>query len=1162
MKRIPWRRVVTAALLATAPQNVARAQQTVATAPAASESTTGADTLLARAVTVRLDRVSRSQALDAIAASAKVPVYYHAEAVDADAERITLHLNRQALKLAITQALQGTNLQLRVLPGPRIAIVGRDDANAAQQGGTIITGRVTDSATAEGIPDVHVAVRGTTLAVETRKDGRFAFTNVPVGTQTLEFRKLGFGSFTRTVDVVEGKPVVVSVTLSVTRTVLTGVVTTATGLQRRLTLGNDITVVNVDSVLKTMPVTTISQLLATRVPGLVATPTNGEPGSPTLIRIRGMSSLSASNDPLVIIDGVRVYSAQGWQGRFVNGTREGDRSTNLVNSNELVSSPLDEIDPNSIETFEVLKGPSAVALYGTDAANGVIVLTTKHGHNGPAQWSVSGSWGQSKMRGSYSDNYWMWGHTAAAPNTAIQCTIQSSLSGTAPCIQDSLATYQLLNNSNTSIFGTGSLDTYRADVRGGTGSITYALSASTTNNIGIVQIPNEDIAALHQLGVSVPDWQRKPDQSGQNSATLNVASDLNPKVHVSVTSTLDQNTQRTTPFGAQALGTTQTLPPGGQAVVSNTPIFGTGLLQAIPTFRNKSTSNALRFTSAVNASAQPFSFLTTTGTFGIDQTHRDDQSILPNGACFQDAGPLTTCQSGASVTNTPLLSGFYNTGDGNARATSVTLNGIMPLSFGDWLTVRTSIGGNYNRTTTNDLANNAGNIAPGVSSGNTAGTIKTTASGYDNITAGVYGELNIGLGNRLYLTPSVRKDAGSGLGADVSPYYPKMGVSYVLSDEPLFKRLPFANAFSTLRLRMAYGRSGIQPQATAKFRSYMTLNVNLEGTLPTPVTRLYSIGNPDLQPETTQEYEGGVDANFLNDRVTLSVTLYQKRTQNALVSQELPASLGEYYMESNVGKIQNTGTEITLGLTPFETRLFTWNTSVGITSQRNRVISYNGINFDILSNADGFTGSTYNRVVVGYPLYGVWTRPILSYADIDGNGVITANELSLGDSLVYAGAPYPNYEASFSNTFTILRRISVGVTMQYQNGLTQQYLPPSLNNLRSWNDPSTPLPVQAFQAAALQVPSNTNGGSTIGFVQTTSVLRLNELSISYSVPDNLTRHLIKAHQMRIALQGQNLGVWSNYRGNDPDVNANLRDYTVDASQVPTPRTWMLTVGIN
>jgi hypothetical protein len=266
-------------------------------------------------------------------------------------------------------------------------------------------------------------------------------------------------------------------------------------------------------------------------------------------------------------------------------------------------------------------------------------------------------------------------------------------------------------------------------------------------------------------------------------------------------------------------------------------------------------------------------------------------------------------------------------------------------------------------------------------------------------------------------------------------------------------------------------------------------------------------------------------------------------------------------MQRNVGKIQNTGTEITFGVTPFETRLFTWNANIGMTSQRNRVLAYNGINADVSTLASGnLTEVATNRIVVGYPLYGVWTRPILSYADIDGNGIITANELSLGDSLVYAGAPYPNYELSVGNTFTVLRRISIGITMQYQNGLTQQYLPPSQGNLRALNDPSTPLPIQAYQGAPLSLPGTT--GSTIGFVQTTSVLRLNELSIGYEVPDNLTRRLIKAHQMRIALQGQNLGVWSNYRGNDPDVNANLRDYIVDTSQIPTPRTWMLTVGIN
>jgi hypothetical protein len=212
------------------------------------------------------------------------------------------------------------------------------------------------------------------------------------------------------------------------------------------------------------------------------------------------------------------------------------------------------------------------------------------------------------------------------------------------------------------------------------------------------------------------------------------------------------------------------------------------------------------------------------------------------------------------------------------------------------------------------------------------------------------------------------------------------------------------------------------------------------------------------------------------------------------------------------------------------------------------------------------SAGTASRFVVGYPLYGTWVRPVLRYADVDGNAIISANEMSFGDSSVFAGAPYPNYTASLSNNFSVFNRVTIGITMQYQNGMTQEYLPSSLSNLRSWNDPSTPLPIQAYQAAALQTGGNGslfNGpGSAVGFVQTVSTLRLNALSIGYAVPARLSRYVIRAHQMRISLQGTNLRLWSNYRGKDPNVNSDLRDFSTDTGVLPAPRTWMLTVGIN
>ena len=291
---------------------------------------------------------------------------------------------------AIAVVLKGTGLVAK-LASDRETLVIRAQSNSvaarqARPDSGIVTGRVTDSTTGTGLSGATVRITGTKLSAVTSDSGRFTLNAVPSGKQVLSVRLFGYHPVERTVTVGDSIRAVVHISMVPAATILSGVVTTATGEQRRIEVGNDITSINVDSVRQVAPTMSVTDLLEARVPGLTVVHSSGVPGDPSRLRLRGVSSPTLSNDPIVIVDGVRVYSSQSDPR---NNNLAPFQSGGAGVGGYAAPSPLDQIDPASIDKIEVFKGPSASALYGSDAANGVIVITTKHGRAGPVHWDLS-----------------------------------------------------------------------------------------------------------------------------------------------------------------------------------------------------------------------------------------------------------------------------------------------------------------------------------------------------------------------------------------------------------------------------------------------------------------------------------------------------------------------------------------------------------------------------------------------------------------------------------------------------------------------------------------------------------------------------------------------------------------------------------------------------
>jgi TonB-dependent SusC/RagA subfamily outer membrane receptor len=294
-------------------------------------------------------------------------------------------------------------LHLTVYTAPNGQIV--IERSAAQDTMGVILGDVVDSAARKGIQQVRIAIQGTKRATLTGEDGAYRLMSVAPGTYVVTAHLLGFRAQQRKVTVRAGDTVRADFVLTSVSTRLSDVVTTGSGERRRVEVGNSIATIDAEKIVQTMPIRNVSDLLATRVPGASVLSSGGSVGSGSQIRIRGISSLTSNNDPIVIVDGIRVEAKYTITGNF----GEGAPARNQAFPNASATSRLDDIDPNTIESIDVLRGPSAASLYGSDAANGVIVIKTKRGRPGPTRWRLSYNGTRTTMPATFTESYYGWG---------------------------------------------------------------------------------------------------------------------------------------------------------------------------------------------------------------------------------------------------------------------------------------------------------------------------------------------------------------------------------------------------------------------------------------------------------------------------------------------------------------------------------------------------------------------------------------------------------------------------------------------------------------------------------------------------------------------------------------------------------------------------------
>jgi TonB-dependent SusC/RagA subfamily outer membrane receptor len=366
-------------------------------------------------------------------------------------------------------------------------------------------------------------------------------------------------------------------------------------------------------------------MLNARAPG-VSIISGTQTGTGARVRIRGINSISLSNEPIYVIDGIRMTSNPG-------STAFGSGGNN--------PSRVGDLNPEEIENIEIVKGPSAATLYGTDAANGVIVITTKRGLAGAARWSTYAEAGLIKDLNKYPLNYTIAGHS---PNTTAyrECTLPQLSTGN--CIQDSLRTYSVFRDPDATPLGTGDRRQLGLQVSGGSEALRYFFSGETEREMGLLKLPEFDRRRFDSTNVPIREWTSRPNLLNKLSFRANVNAALHPKLDVGVTSNLivlDQRSSResnaTVGLGSQAFGG-----PGYKTngTVSGLPGVGLNGYRAWTpglTWQERNGQGATRVIAGVNAIYRPFSWNVTRVNVGNDYTSRTDDRFLFRG----EGAPVT-----------------------------------------------------------------------------------------------------------------------------------------------------------------------------------------------------------------------------------------------------------------------------------------------------------------------------------------------------------------------------------------------------------------------------------------------------------------------------------------------------------------------------------------
>ena len=1004
----------------------------------------------------------------------------------------------------------------------------------AQTTQATISGRVVATGTNAPLGDSRVVVVNTSVSALTGADGRYTLRGVPTGALEVRVLRVGFQEQKKPISITAGASATLDFTMEPAIVQLQEVVTTATGEQRKVELGNAVSTINAAERVEASTINNMADLLVAKAPGVQVSPPNMT-GAAQTIRIRGNSSISLNNDPIFIIDGVRMSS--------------GAISASLGGTN---FSFLNTLSPEEIEDIEIVKGPSAATLYGTAAANGVVVITTKKGRAGSTRWQWFGAVGSVQDRNDYPSTYALWGHNPSSPSKNIRCQLATATPTT--CVIDSLTSINIAQDSKLTPIAKGNNTNYGLQVSGGTDAVRYFVSGDMYNETGTYHMP--DFAQVYlrdTMKTPLRDEWVNPEALQRTNVRANLSAALSPKFDLSVNTGFSKSDQRApnvdnnvTGIGGLIYLTSGTASCHFDYTCVGTlgePLYGYARFSPAQIFQQLTTEGINRFTGSADGQWRPFTWMQNSGTVGLDFAAQSYFNLCR----FQECSDFSTTRQGFVV-------------DNHLQTRNFTAKIVSNSSWNPklWLNLKTSLGADYVNIGSENSGASGSILPPGAQ---TVGATATQSASDQQPTAvktlGVYVQEQASLRDRMFLTVAARSDQNSAFGTNFQRVlYPKASISWLMSDESFFPKTDWVNTF---RLRSAYGQSGVQPGATDALRTFSATSVNIANVVASGL-RENALGNPDLKPERSGEIEAGFESRVIHNRVNVDVTYYDKRTHDALISQPIAASAAPSALTklANLASVQNTGWETAINTTLFDRTNFGLDMTISGSHNTSKVLSLGG---------QKTIGTGAQRDSVGFPVPGLFLRPY-HYSDANGDGIIQTAEVTVDTGVVYAGYPSPRDLVSIQSGLDLFKRkVRLTVLLDYKGGYML------LNNSASFicqqspkacqedQDPSMPLWRQA-RAVATNYGTVVNGTkftTAYGYYESGQFWRLREASATIQLPERLLSR-VRARDASLVLSGRNLHKWTKYTGVDPESNYSTGDTPTDFITQP-PKTYF-TVRLN
>lgn len=1004
------------------------------------------------------------------------------------------------------------NLSRISLYGVLVCIISTTIPAFAQTGKTI-TGTIKD-ATNNPLPGVSVLVSGTTQGVTADEKGQYSIKNVAENA-SLKFTFLGFKP---QIVPVAGK-VQVNITLQAEQSELNEVVVVGYGSQKKKDITGAISSISEKS-LKEIPVTSAPQMLQGRAAGVYVVNQGNKPGAGVQVRVRGRRSFNAGNDPLYVIDGIPITGG------------------------------FNDINPNDIESIDVLKDASATAIYGSRGANGVVIVTTKRGKAGKTTVGYNNYLGVSTVY-KYADvfngpefaeykresrraigNYDDSNPTAADAALFENVELQS--------IKQGLSTdYQRLMLRN------GFTQNHELSVLGGTDKTKYNLSLNYFGDKGIV--PGQDFTRY--------------------TTRINIDQTISKRFKVGLSSLgsySERNGEDTNPFN--------------QALIENPlgiPYDAAGNLIFLPT------SDGLR--SNPLAEIVPNAVINKGKRFRLLSSLYGEASIIDGLKFRMNFGPdLVQNRKGnfrSRFTNERRL------GDPSANTSE---DFVLLYTWENILTYKKTFGkhgldltGLYSVQTRNQEGSNGSVVGLPVESleyynlGQTGNPLATTVgSFYSKWTILSYmGRINYTFDNRFLLTFTARADGSSKFApGNKWGFFPSAAFGWNVIDENFLKD---SKTFSNLKLRMSYGSTGnegIDPYQTQGLLS--RTGYDFDGT-PAFGYRPSTIQNPNLKWETTTTGNVGIDFGFFNDRLTGSVEVYRSNTRDLLLPQQLPITSGYGSILTNIGSTRNTGIEFSLSsqnIVSAKENGFTWSTDFNIFSNKEEITELSQGKVDDVGNAR-FIGQP-QKVYFDFQKVGIWQTSEaaeaarynakvgqIKVADLNNNGVIDPNDRKI------LGTDLPTLTGGITNRFAYKGvDLSVVAFARFGNMIQSPLHRGNLNNLFGrYNNFDVDYWTKSNPTNAYPQPNANQEfplyGSTLQYFDG-SFVKIRSINLGYTFSPKMIKS-IRAQSLRLYVTAQDPFMYSPYvskfNGIDPEVDPSLTDPVPNS---PLARKFLIGLNVN